>query len=558
MDDKRTLLAFLVVAIIFLLMPHYYEWLNGPMPEPVQEQVESMPAEREKSASEPAPLAERTTELGLAPPGAPGPATILPEPMTETFVDITTPRQTLRLSSVGGALVSATLLRYADGVGDPVELVPDGARGLLVEMRAETGGGDLDLSQVSFVPDRESLRLGEGDEGSVTLRADLGQGRFVEKILRVSADSYGAELTLRCAGFDDRIVAFLHWRGGIALAERDREVDLQAMKVMTYLNESTEDLQLDGEESERFEERGDVSWAAIRNKYFLVALSPLEGGRYRVNLEGRPANRPPQSEYDFAIGKRMERGVQNWPLALYIGPLDIEELDVYGRDLEQAMDLGWSVIRPIAKVLLKVLTAAHQVIPNYGWVIVLFGVVVKALVYPLTRKTYESTAKMQALQPKVAVLKEKYKNDKQRLGQAQMQLYRDEGVNPLSSCLPLLLQMPIFFALYQVFSSTIELRQAPFILWIDDLSVPDEILIGGFGLHVLPLLMSIAMYFQSKMTMKDPNQVALVYVMPVVMVFIMWNFSSGLVLYWTVFNVLQVAQQIVTNRGTIAEPTPKV
>ena len=128
-----------------------------------------------------------------------------------------------------------------------------------------------------------------------------------------------------------------------------------------------------------------------------------------------------------------------------------------------------------------------------------------------------------------------------------MKLYREEGVNPLGGCLPLLLQMPIFIALYQVFSSAIQLRQSAWTLWIDDLSQPDTVPVAGFDLHVLPLLMSAAMFFQSKMTMKDPKQAALVYVMPVVMVFIMWGFSSGLVLYWTVFNVLQIAQQYLTN-----------
>jgi YidC/Oxa1 family membrane protein insertase len=136
-----------------------------------------------------------------------------------------------------------------------------------------------------------------------------------------------------------------------------------------------------------------------------------------------------------------------------------------------------------------------------------------------------------------------------------MKLYKDEGVNPLGGCLPMVLQMPIFIAMYSVFRSTIELRQASFILWIEDLSLPDEILIAGIGIHVLPVLMSGAMFVQSKMTMKDPKQAALVYIMPAVMVVIMWDFSSGLVLYWTVFNVLQIGQQYLTNHLKKARQT---
>lgn len=129
-----------------------------------------------------------------------------------------------------------------------------------------------------------------------------------------------------------------------------------------------------------------------------------------------------------------------------------------------------------------------------------------------------------------------------------MKLYQEEGINPLGGCLPMLLQMPIFFALYNVFSNTIELRQAPFMLWIQDLSLPDEVILGGLGIHVLPLLMAVSMFFQSKMTMKDPKQAVLVYLMPVMMIFIFWTLSSGLVLYWTVFNVLSIAQQWLTER----------
>jgi len=182
---------------------------------------------------------------------------------------------------------------------------------------------------------------------------------------------------------------------------------------------------------------------------------------------------------------------------------------------------------------------------------------VKLLVYPLTHKSYESAAKMQEVQPKLAVMREKYKNNKQKLSQETMKLYKEEGVNPLGGCLPMVLQMPIFFALYQVFSSAIQLRQASWILWVDDLSLPDAIDVAGFELHLLPLLMSGAMFFQSKMTMKDPKQAALVYIMPAVMIVFMWQFASGLVLYWTVFNVLQIGQQVLTNHmKNKAEPSP--
>ena len=147
-------------------------------------------------------------------------------------------------------------------------------------------------------------------------------------------------------------------------------------------------------------------------------------------------------------------------------------------------------------------------------------------------------SKMQSLQPKMAELKEKYKDDKQRQSQEMMKLYKQQGVNPRGGCWPMLLQMPIFIALYTVFSSTIELRKAEFVLWLQDLSAPDPY-------YVLPVLMGVTMFIQQKMTMKDPKQAAMVYIMPVVMVFIFKSFSAGLVLYWTMFNIFSGIQQVV-------------
>jgi YidC/Oxa1 family membrane protein insertase len=217
--------------------------------------------------------------------------------------------------------------------------------------------------------------------------------------------------------------------------------------------------------------------------------------------------------------------------------------------LEQAIDFGFPVIRSVTKFLLIVFKEAYKYIPNYGWIILLFALIIKVIFYPFQAKSLESMRKMQEIQPKINALREKYKNDSQRLSQETMKLYKKEGVNPVGGCLPMLPQMPIFFALYNLFSSTIELRQAPFALWITDLSMPDEVMVGGFGLRVLPLLVASSMFVQQKMTMKDPKQAVIVYAMPVFMVFIFWGMSSGLNLYWMLFNVLAVGQQLIVNRS---------
>ena len=308
-------------------------------------------------------------------------------------------------------------------------------------------------------------------------------------------------------------------------------------------------------------DRGDLSWAGVSNQYFFLAVAPAEEGHYSLELYPNHADDAFRWErYSFRVGARLH-GSGIVRTVVYAGPLDYEELGTYGLELEQGIDLGWPIIRDISRVLLIVFLAAHVYIPNYGWVLILFALAIKTLVYPLTHKSYESMGKMQALQPKIAALREKFKNDNQRLSQATMKLYKEEGVNPLGGCLPMVLQMPIFFALYRLFYN-IELRQAPFVFWIEDLSRPEEIMVAGFGLHVLPVLMSVSMFVQQKMTMKDPKQAMLVYMMPAFLLFIFWSLPSGLVLYWTVFNILQIGQQLLVNRYKVAPkpaatPSPK-
>ncbi|HJP33776.1 MAG TPA: membrane protein insertase YidC [Candidatus Latescibacteria bacterium] len=558
MDDKRTLVAFLLIGAIFVLLPYYYEMMGI---EQSQVEPEAVAEARRDSAR----------DLALEPASAP----VVTEPMerqpvttaasetdvsstavtqlaevAERRIHIRTPLQHLEVSTTGGAFVGLELPAYQKAHGGPVSLLTESGRGLVLTLESETGRDEvLDLSEVVFEPDRERVDVDADGQGELRLRADLGDGRSVVKTIRVDGGGYGIEVGVRLQGFDENTLVFAHWRGGIALAERDADLDLPAMQVMAYVNENLLDLQVDeGDEPETEDGRGDVHWVGLRNKYFAVMASPSNENRHEIVMHGRPLSYAPFREYEFSLGTRWG-GLEEreWKLLLYAGPLGLEQVSRYERDFVMALDLGFPVIRDIAKLLLYVFGAAYEFIPNFGWVIVAFGVAVKILVYPLTHKSYESAAKMQEVQPKLAALKEKYKNNNQKLSQETMKLYKEEGVNPLGGCLPMVLQMPIFFALYQVFSNAIQLRQAPWMLWIDDLSLPDAVAVGGFELHILPLLMSGAMFFQSKMTMKDPKQAALVYMMPVVMVFIMWSFSSGLVLYWTVFNVMQIGQQVLTN-----------
>jgi YidC/Oxa1 family membrane protein insertase len=253
---------------------------------------------------------------------------------------------------------------------------------------------------------------------------------------------------------------------------------------------------------------------------------------------------------------------------VFLGPLDFDVIRSYNRGLDQIMSLGaaW-IIRPISEyVMIPLFGLLRLIIPNFGLVIIVFSIIIKVALHPLTRASMRSMKKMQALQPMMNEIREKHKDDSQKMNQQIMNLYKEYGVNPASGCLPLLLQLPILYALYSVFSSSIALRQAGFVWWIKDLSVPDMIgklpfTIPFFGISEvsgLALAMGITMFLQQKMTVTDPRQKAMVWMMPVMMTLLFNSFPAGLNLYYFVFNVLSIGQQMWINKQHKNEPLRKV
>lgn len=568
MGDKNTLLAFLFIGLIFLLMPYYYEWmgLNPHAAEEGYENKQEYVREREtkrvdnvletqenpRNATSENIQDQETTSTHQNKVSQPE-SEIIKQVFIPQKISVQTPLQELEFTTEGGVLTSVKLPKYEKLPGEKVSLLPPNGTGLILELRDENGKQGKDLRTIEFTPNTRSLNLQSGTQGTLQLRAILGDGQYIEKRFHFDADRYGVRIELAYSGFDDQTIAFLGWEGGIAFAEQNDQVDLDAMRAIAFFNEDVKELIANEAEPEEWTELGALHWAGVKNKYFFSAIIPRVPVRHHVELNSRYryptlGDRRPSPAHDYRVGWRLSRS-GTWEGLMYLGPLDYEEVIKYQAELERAMDLGWPIVREFSKVLIVLFVAAYEYVPNYGWVIILFAFFIKLITWPLTKKSYESATKMQELAPQIAALKEKYKNDKQRLSQETMKLYSKGGANPFGSCWPMLLQMPIFVAMYSIFSSTIELRQSPFILWIDDLSRPDEIMVGGIAIHILPILMSAAMFFQTKMTMKDPKQAAMVYLMPAIMLIFMWGFASGLVLYWTVFNVLQVAQQHFNNRG---------
>ncbi|UOD35730.1 membrane protein insertase YidC [Deferribacteraceae bacterium V6Fe1] len=228
---------------------------------------------------------------------------------------------------------------------------------------------------------------------------------------------------------------------------------------------------------------------------------------------------------------------------LFVGPKKYDLLSSYGYDLEKSIDFG--VFSFLAIPMLKVMNIFYGATKNYGWAIILLTIIIKIITYPLTYKSMSSMKKMKDLQPKMTEIKEKFKGDAQKMNAAMMELYKKHGVNPMGGCLPMLIQIPIFFALYKALLVSIELKGAPFIFWLADLSEKDPY-------YITPILMGASMFFQQKLTPAagDPIQQKLFLFMPVIFTFMFLNFPSGLVIYWLTNNILSIGQQIIINKKT--------
>ena len=283
-----------------------------------------------------------------------------------------------------------------------------------------------------------------------------------------------------------------------------------------------------------------VLWSGFNDKYFLGAAIAAEGSIAAARVTERN-NMVEDVISSPAFSVDPGKGVVV-SYHLFFGPKDLDVLKAQGGRLEEVIDYGW--FSAIAKPLLYAIKFFYKYTGNYGFAIIIITVILKFIFFPLTHKSYKSMKEMQKLQPKMNKLKEKFKDDRDGLNRAVMELYREHKVNPLGGCLPMIVQIPVFFALYKALMFSIELRQAPFMLWIQDLSAKDPY-------YVTPIIMGVTMVVQQKMTPStgmDPVQAKMMMALPVVFTFMFLNFPSGLVLYWLVNNILTIAQQYYINK----------
>jgi YidC/Oxa1 family membrane protein insertase len=296
---------------------------------------------------------------------------------------------------------------------------------------------------------------------------------------------------------------------------------------------------------------GVLGWIALQTRYFISGIIPSNPVESSLRLSIDP-NNVIQAQYVQPETTIQPGTQQSFDYELYFGPKSVRTLRNIGRDMDKAVDFGMFDI--LAKPCLWLMNFFYSIIPNYGVAIIILTVLMKILLWPLGVKSYKSMNEMKRLQPIMAEIREKHKGDKKKMNEEIMGLYKTYKINPMGGCLPMIAQIPVFFALYRMLYEAIELRHAPFFGWITDLSAPDRLFHFSFsipfmqppyGIPVLTLVMGGTMLLQQKMTPSpgDPAQAKMMMLMPVVFTFIFINFSSGLVLYWLVNNVLSISQQ---------------
>lgn len=580
--DKRTVLAFVLIALVFFAWSYFF----SPTPAPVA-----------------------TTPDTTAAAATPGPTASAPTPAAPTrelpakyralaagdnrYVTIETPLYRATINSRGGTLARFELRTYNTWYGAPVQLISDstGFPGVLGIEYAGRDGAIVSTRELNYSIDAPTdLTLGENDSVVVVARlalagaaaasdstadttggtaadtaapgtasTDASAGGVIEKRFVFRGNSYGIDFAVAMRDMASEIGGGSYrilWEQGLKYQEHN-SVD-ESSKSRAFVN-STEDLKtIDASslgEPVHDTTRGTISWVGLTSKYFGAALLPKTAiANASVVIDGTNASADSGGfveSYDIAMQVPVRDASSTQQFTLFVGPLEHDVVGDLG--LSGMIDMGFDlIVRPIGEYfMLPFFQFLHSFISNFGVVIIVFSIVIRLLLWPLSVPQIKSSRKMQLLQPKIAEIRERLKDDPQQQQMETMKVYREYGINPVGGCLPLVLQLPILYALWATLSSAIDIRQESFMLWIHDLSIPDAVIHLPFSLPLLgnfisglALLMGITLFIQQKMMITDPKQKAMIYIMPVMLTLMFNHLPSGLNLYYLTFNLLSIGQQV--------------
>lgn len=571
-EQTRTFLAVGLMGLILLVFfSDWYQEIVAPgsttQPKPNIESTFSSTPETPATPAEEAPAEVPVVHTPLAPVDS-----SLITSIGQSSIVVSTPLYEMHFSNLGaGTLDRVYLNDYLLKDSSRVQLISSLAQGVLanqfIGFEVENFS-TMNLPAItSLGPDTHYEVPVFAEPTSISFELPFPSGAKLIRTFTFYPDSFHFDLDQQLVNFDQvnagRFFA-TSWSGGIAPTETNRKDDLYYSEMYALLGDDSSPTDYSADSDRETDvQSATTSWVGTRSKYFTAILIPdapvSEFKTVRYQTEGGDDNSLKVFDFDVRDGFDRREAVSESNYRVYLGPLEVDHLQEYGLHLEEMMNWGWFGI--IGKGALWVFKAIYKVIPNYGLVLIIFSILVKLLVAPLTKKQFDSTKSMQTAQPQIAALKEKYKDDAKKLNEETMKLYKELGINPLGGCLPLLIQMPILIAMFNLFRTTIELRGAAFgglEFWISDLSLPDTVgQFMGFDINLLPIIMSATMILQQKLmtpaTNANPQMKNMPYIMTAVFFFMFYTFPSGLNLYYTLFNLMSIAQQKLTGSST---PTP--
>jgi len=525
--EKRAFLAVVLSIVVF----YVFSMVMGPD----KKQVSPVPPQ--SAAPVTAPVAQpAVTPLSSSAPQPAAPSAVQKDVRVESDL------YTAVFSSRGAALKSMTLKKYREQNSPAASLVILGNNTDPALLTFSTRASGFNLSDsANYTADAETVTISGHDTRQLTFTHISGQGFTVRKVYSFGADSYGIKLETQvlnnsAAAMVGTIQQVMTYPSEPKV--KDNRFDTAGFYLYADNALHTDKAKDVASAAKKYDKN--VQWAGFADKYFLSAILAEKNSIASVELKKNAAGfmEAIVSAPQITINAGQSVSVTD---RLFVGPKDIDILKAQGSDLVQSLDLGWFTV--LAKPLLYTLKFFYRYVGNYGIAIIIITIILKALFFPLTHKSYKSMKDMQKIQPKMTALKEKFKDDRDAMNKAVMELYREHKVNPMGGCLPMVVQIPVFFALYKALMFSIELRHAPFFLWVTDLADKDPY-------YVTPVIMGITMFLQQKMTpsQMDPIQQKMMLALPVVFTFMFLSFPSGLVLYWLVNNILTIGQQMYINK----------
>lgn len=558
--DKRSIIAILLITIILTIWTFYISIKQVPLPKKQTnldstEQVVGTKAQKDTLEAEIPDSIKAIKKYG---------------PSFAKFVDgeeniIVVENELIKayISSKGATIKKWYLKKFKTWDGYQTQLIwaKGGTPSLLINTRDNVQLDDRDLNYTFNIREKEIMLKGQ-DSLEIIASLNFDNGGKLLKKLTFYGNKYHFHQEVIFNNLDEYVTPRgynFQWLEGLRYQELNSVDESSEAKAIVSLNGELEEIDASSGEIVQMAPSGKIDFLATKIKYFTAAIIPtpkasLDATVYATGFRQMVENDGVVEKYNLAVNIPYRGGILKRNFDIYIGPIDYSIVNQYG--ISAVVNFGWRfLVRPIGEFfMLPVFKLIYSLIGNYGVSIIIFALLMKILLHPLSISQMRSAQRMQLLAPELQKIRDKYKDDLQRQQQETMKLYSEYGINPMGGCLPLLLQLPILYALWAVLRTAIDLRQAHFILWISDLSLPDYIFTFPFSIfgikHIsgLAILMGVTLFLQQKLTITDPRQKAMIYIFPFFFILLFSNFPSGLNLYYFMFNLFSIAHQVYLNK----------